>query len=62
MVEAGSNVGSIGDKLTINLQKNIYKKKGKSRKNSLNQLNLLRQGGNKMEYEMKSGDLSKALK
>ena len=39
MVEAGSNVGSIGDKLTINLgspeqiwQKNIYKKKTKKEK------------------------------
>ena len=53
MVEAGSNVGSIRDKLTINLgspdqiwQKNIYKKTQK-RKKQTNSLNQLGKGTNK---------------
>ena len=61
MVEAGSNVGSIRDKLTINLgspdqiwQKNIYKKLPKKEKAD-KQFESARQGGKQMEYEMKSG-------
>ena len=72
MVEAGSNVGSIRDKLTINLgspdqiwQKNIYKnktKKEKAEKQFESAQFVKASWGNKMEYEMKSGGLSKALK
>ena len=70
MVEAGSNVGSIRDKLTINLgsldqiwQKNIFFKKRKKQKKQFESVQFVKASwGNKMEYEMKSGGWSKALK